>query len=588
MSKYDKNPLFDDYDKQWHTKAHSLDKEEWAKGYDQAFTADIGTRGWVPLQPGRQRVHFSQVQAIVWNRASRAKSVLDFGCGPGFLTATLNANGNKAIGVDCSHEAILFARSHFDGKFRDSFSVATEDEVAELTEKFEVVCAVEVLEHVKDPEKTMRILWDRVEDGGALIITVPKDGCTPSPYHIHEFHYEHMVDLARTVAEPDVGPQYVADIESTEREYILTVKKEPLLIKYVQLQGRTHLAQIHNDIISSTRVKTGIYNWSNIFNGTAEKFETCDPFQYDVIHIQLAGDNFDAPRQIREKIGPKGQEGAPKLIVNLDYAPEFWNQYPPYYEMMVFQLEQADVVFAQNDRTAAILSGALGFGVPVVPHPVDTVGLAEVRKTWDERDKDNIAVHAHRDYNLDLPMFIFRGLDVRTQLFNYSDPGAGSGRVTNAHFHYNEIHPPMACEDYIKMVNDCGISVDTYTHSVQGRATMEMAALGIPNIGGRQVDAQQRCFPALATEVNDVATQRRLLERLMDDGEFYLKTVATAVHEVEHYNFENSKQRFLGMIDYDNQTTTQARADGNGRVDQGSEVGTPVGGSEGSPLILPA
>jgi 2-polyprenyl-6-hydroxyphenyl methylase/3-demethylubiquinone-9 3-methyltransferase len=80
-----------------------------------------------------------------------ARSVLDVGCGGGFLANALAEDGLLATGLDTSRTSLAVAR-RFDrsGKARylcgDAFRLPHGDA------RFDVVCAMDFLEHVADPE----------------------------------------------------------------------------------------------------------------------------------------------------------------------------------------------------------------------------------------------------------------------------------------------------------------------------------------------------------------------------------------------------------------------------------------------------
>jgi 2-polyprenyl-3-methyl-5-hydroxy-6-metoxy-1,4-benzoquinol methylase len=587
MDTYD-HPQFNGYDKDWRGKFASLSKSGWSKGYDKAFDADVKNLGFEILSPDNTRLQLSAIQGSVFERTWRMKSVLDFGCGPGYVTAALLSKKVQAIGVDCSTRAIQFCKRHFGGQFADNFSVGDEEDVEALKCLFDGVIAIEVLEHVKDPERTIKALWDKVAPGGQLIFSVPKNGIISSPYNVREFSYGKVRDLAETVSKVAGSPEYICDVYAGEREFLCVIQKDPILIRYVQVQGRQQMADVHNNIINSGRTKTGVYNWSRIFHGGAQKLEDIDPFKHDVIHVQLTGDNFDAPRILRDRIGDAG-DGKPKIVVNLDYPPELWGGYPPYPELLLHQLQSADFVFAQNDLTCRILSDQLEKAIPTVPHPVDADSLKASRVPIDRKDIGHVAVLAHRDCNVELPRLVFQGLDVTTKLFGFDEPtGGAAAYVSQAQFGYNIAQPLVAYEDYLPLVNECAIAFETYTHSVQGRSTMEMACLGIPTIGHTCVDAQTKCFPSISTGLHEIAAQRRMLSRLLKDKSFYMSVVETAQAEVEFYNFENSKRRFMEMIGHAYNETVESpvhRIIGN---DKGTSIPSAFGRYQDSPLTLQA
>jgi SAM-dependent methyltransferase len=98
-------------------------------------------------------------------------TVLDVGCGEGFVLEALRAGGVTArlTGVDRSEEAIAQARARLgdDVELRvaDVASLGADDE------RYDLVLAIEVLEHLDDPGHLLELAAAR--SGGAVLLPVP-------------------------------------------------------------------------------------------------------------------------------------------------------------------------------------------------------------------------------------------------------------------------------------------------------------------------------------------------------------------------------------------------------------------------------
>jgi len=99
------------------------------------------------------------------------KTALDVGCGAGLLSEPLARLGAKVVGVDASPEVIAVAREHAatDGLDID-YRVA---DVAGLGGAFDLVTAMEVVEHVAEPAAFVRALAKRLAPGGLLMMSTP-------------------------------------------------------------------------------------------------------------------------------------------------------------------------------------------------------------------------------------------------------------------------------------------------------------------------------------------------------------------------------------------------------------------------------
>ena len=99
------------------------------------------------------------------------KTALDVGCGAGLLTEPLARLGAKVTGVDASPEVIAVAREHATTMALEiDYRVA---DVAGLEGTFDLVTAMEVVEHVADPAAFVTALAKRLAPGGLLVMSTP-------------------------------------------------------------------------------------------------------------------------------------------------------------------------------------------------------------------------------------------------------------------------------------------------------------------------------------------------------------------------------------------------------------------------------
>lgn len=115
-------------------------------------------------------------------RSWSPRSVLEVGCGDGRFIGMLGDTVSRRVGVDLAPRAIAFARAfHPDVDFecRDA---------ASMSECFDVVAAIEVLEHVPDEAVTpfLQTMARRLATGGRMLICVPTD-----LRKVHRKHYRH-------------------------------------------------------------------------------------------------------------------------------------------------------------------------------------------------------------------------------------------------------------------------------------------------------------------------------------------------------------------------------------------------------------
>jgi 2-polyprenyl-6-hydroxyphenyl methylase/3-demethylubiquinone-9 3-methyltransferase len=99
------------------------------------------------------------------------RSALDVGCGAGLLAEPLCRLGAAVTAVDAAPELIAAARAHAaaGGLVIDYRAVGVEA----LAGEYDLVTALEVIEHVADPQAFVHALVARLAPGGLLILSTP-------------------------------------------------------------------------------------------------------------------------------------------------------------------------------------------------------------------------------------------------------------------------------------------------------------------------------------------------------------------------------------------------------------------------------
>ncbi len=116
--------------------------------------------------------HFNR-DARATRRPLAGLSVVDVGCGGGLVTEPMARMGAKVTGLDAAPEAIAAAKGHALGVCREiDYRVGTSEEVAaEGKEQFDVVLALEIVEHVADLNAFLVSCASLVKPGGLLIVS---------------------------------------------------------------------------------------------------------------------------------------------------------------------------------------------------------------------------------------------------------------------------------------------------------------------------------------------------------------------------------------------------------------------------------
>ncbi len=113
-----------------------------------------------------------------WGSDSRAlrplasKCVLDVGCGAGLLCEPLARLGGEVTGIDAAAENIAAAQAHASGS-----GLAIQYKCGDVATLglagFDLVCAMEVIEHVADKPAFLAALAAALEPGGLMVLSCP-------------------------------------------------------------------------------------------------------------------------------------------------------------------------------------------------------------------------------------------------------------------------------------------------------------------------------------------------------------------------------------------------------------------------------
>jgi 2-polyprenyl-6-hydroxyphenyl methylase/3-demethylubiquinone-9 3-methyltransferase len=99
------------------------------------------------------------------------KRALDVGCGAGLLAEPLARLGAEVTAIDPAEELIGAAREHAAGqRLAIDYRVAAVEDIAG---SFDLVTAMEVIEHTADPQQFLNSLGRRLASGGLLILSTP-------------------------------------------------------------------------------------------------------------------------------------------------------------------------------------------------------------------------------------------------------------------------------------------------------------------------------------------------------------------------------------------------------------------------------
>ena len=145
--------------------------ERKAKSINNAFYNDLGSK-WhegeddpLVLLRAENALRNPWIDKVAQERLGRKCTILDIGCGGGLLTNFLSLQGHAVCGVDLSEESLKQARER-DVTKNVAYTHASAYQLPYPDKQFDVVCAMDLLEHVESPDKVIAEVGRVLKKGG--------------------------------------------------------------------------------------------------------------------------------------------------------------------------------------------------------------------------------------------------------------------------------------------------------------------------------------------------------------------------------------------------------------------------------------
>lgn len=180
-------------------------------------------------------------------------SILDFGCNYGHSVQLLQRLGYRAQGVDISEVAIQY------GKSIGIQNIFLLDEKKNNQETFDVVIALDVIEHIQDDERALKEISEMVKPGGLIVVAVPaymflwgvQDEVA---HHFRRYTMSQLVSLSKRAG----------DFEIVRKTYFNTLLFVPIALfrlvsRLVQRNSRSSDLDINNAFLNT--LFFGIFNF---------------------------------------------------------------------------------------------------------------------------------------------------------------------------------------------------------------------------------------------------------------------------------------------------------------------------------------
>jgi hypothetical protein len=311
-------------------------------------------------------------------------------------------------------------------------------------------------------------------------------------------------------------------------------------LKYCDITNHIHLQLLDEELL-----RTGSYQWLNVFKGKIypahEILPTLKDGDFDIIRVNMSAQDINLINTIREKIGNNSKT---KLVVNNDYTTEMWQSAFQYPETMRRELAGADMLFGTEYYQCTTLKELTGRDVYEIPHPAYVKRLKVLSP---KKNTDFISVVWHRyDKFSYIPYFAVRNHNCQTRLIGFNPKEVNDYFVTEAL--YDDIAIGTNYLDFCDQSLESKLVYDPFTYHSYGRTTVDTAALGVPVVGSNRVESIRRCYPHTCVDPYDTTKARELIYRILNDNKFKELVIETAQKEVEYYGWEQSKKRYLNAL----------------------------------------
>lgn len=118
--------------------------------------------------------HLTRIRKLDIDSAQPYKelSILDVGCGPGLLSEPLARLGASVTGIDASDHFLKAAIKHAEEqKLTIDYQLSSVEDTLKKPKKYDVVCALEVVEHVDNVDRFLQSCMEVLKDDGVLFIS---------------------------------------------------------------------------------------------------------------------------------------------------------------------------------------------------------------------------------------------------------------------------------------------------------------------------------------------------------------------------------------------------------------------------------
>ena len=139
-------------------------EREYFEGEDSHFSKSLGYDVLVKLNLWRSKKYKNKIKT----HSTFHKTLLDIGCGYGHFLDILK-DDFIIHGMDISNHAIKVASKRVDCEYKQG----NLEDLIPFDMNFDIITAISVVEHLKDPTKALKNIHAQLNDGGLFCLEIP-------------------------------------------------------------------------------------------------------------------------------------------------------------------------------------------------------------------------------------------------------------------------------------------------------------------------------------------------------------------------------------------------------------------------------
>lgn len=151
-------------------QTYSFEEDYFEKYFKDEIT-DFSEKGFNRMYNWFRGI-FKEINGIHIIKNGTGKTAIEFGCALGAASRVLSDFGYKVTATDVSNYAVKKAK-----KFSPDIKFIQQDIQNQLKSKkqFDLAIAFDVIEHLEQPEKAIKNMFNLIEKGGVVICSTPND-----------------------------------------------------------------------------------------------------------------------------------------------------------------------------------------------------------------------------------------------------------------------------------------------------------------------------------------------------------------------------------------------------------------------------